>query len=96
LGFVVVRISLRHAFHGFEIREHAGAMIDFVEVGMERGHRIDEIAASARTRCASEPIETAELIDRGTGLRMTAAAPKVMLKAGHLRYSFQTEISRRW
>ena len=31
LRFVVVRIGLRHAFHGLEIGEHAGAMIDLVD-----------------------------------------------------------------
>jgi len=29
--------------HGLEIGKHAGAMIDLVKVGVERGHRIDEI-----------------------------------------------------
>ena len=48
LGFVVVRIGLRHAFHGLEIGEHAGAMIDFVVVGIERGHRVDEVALALR------------------------------------------------
>src|SRR5512139_895394 len=43
LGFVVIRISLRNAFHGLEVSEHAGAMIDFVIIGIKRGHRVDEI-----------------------------------------------------
>src|SRR5262249_43763450 len=44
------RISLRYALHGLEIGEHAGAMIELVEVGVERGHRIDEIALALRLR----------------------------------------------
>src|SRR6202030_2948732 len=50
LRFVVTRISLRHAFHGLELGEPAGAMVDFVEVGIERGHRIDEVALALRLR----------------------------------------------
>jgi hypothetical protein len=44
LGFVVVRITLRHAFHGLEIGEDAGAMVDFVIIRIERRQRIDEVA----------------------------------------------------
>src|SRR6516164_1061873 len=50
LGFVVLRIALRHAFHGLEVGKYAGAVIDFIEVGIERGHRIDEITLALSLR----------------------------------------------
>ena len=67
LRFVVIRISLRHAFHGLEIGEHAGAMIDFVIVGIERGHRIDEIALALRLRA-----DRLALLDRRKAKRKIA------------------------
>ena len=50
LRLVVVRIGLRHVFHCFEIGQHAAAMIDLVEVGVERRHRVDEVALTLRLR----------------------------------------------
>ena len=67
LGFVVIRISLRHAFHGLEVGEHAGAMIDFVKVGIERGHRIDEIALALSLRA-----DRLTLLDRRKAKRKVA------------------------
>src|SRR5437667_8903148 len=67
LRFVVIRISLRHAFHGLEVGEHAGAMVDFVEVGIEGGHRIDEIALALRLRA-----DRLALLDRREAERKVA------------------------
>src|SRR5262249_46946619 len=67
LRFVVLRIGLRHAFHGLEVGEYAAAMIDFVEVGIERGHRIDEIALALRLRA-----DRLALLDRRKAERKVA------------------------
>jgi hypothetical protein len=67
LGLVVIRISLRHAFHGLKVREHAGAMINFVKVGIERGQRIDEIALALRLRA-----DRLGLVDRRQSERKVA------------------------
>src|SRR5262245_33855894 len=48
LSLIVTWIRLRHCLHRFEIRKYAGAMIDFVVIGIEGGHRIDEIALALR------------------------------------------------
>src|SRR5262249_53027258 len=67
LRFIVIRIGLRHALHGLEVGKHAGAMIDLVKVGIERGQRIDEIAL-ALSLCA----DRLALLDRRKAKRKIA------------------------
>src|SRR5262249_56907167 len=57
----------KHAFHSLEVGKYAGAMIDVVEVGIERGHRIDEIALALRLRA-----DRLALLDRRKAERKVA------------------------
>ena len=79
LGFVVIRISLRHPFHGLEVGEHAAAMINLVVVGIERGHRIDEIALALRLRANRLALldrckAKRKVVDRRRGVRIVEKA----------------------
>ena len=67
MSFVVIRISLGYAFHGLEIGQHAGAVIDFVKVGIERRQRIDEIALALGLRA-----DRLALLDRCKAQRKVA------------------------